>query len=219
MRPTIDFDFCVDPTYLATSFSKDVVKMKAVVKLYDSLPNRTKGVLLSVLGVLCLTPDSLLVRKVGHVPSMTVLFYRNLIFGVIMLLGLLITEKKNSWNKLMGLGKWGLFAGVLFGFSLWFMVIAFINTAAANVLVIQAANPLFAAIFSWFIMGETITKLTMATSAACVVAIVLIFIGETLEKSSSSSGNNTLGLLFAIGSSTSFGLYVVMLRFVPLYQA
>lgn len=194
--------------------------MKSAVAIFDNLTNRTKGVLLSVFGVLCLTPDSLLVRQTARVPNMTVLFYRNMIFAVVMLIGLLITERKNSWNKLKGLGKWGLFTGVIFGSSLWFMPIALMNTAAANVLVIQAANPLFAAIFSWLIMRESITRVTLATSVMCVIAIVLIFVGDLQGGGSSSSGgDNTLGLLFAIASSITFGLYIVMLRFMALYQA
>lgn len=192
--------------------------MKSAVAIFDGFTNRTKGVLLSVVGVMCLTPDSLLVRQVANVPNMTVLFYRNLIFAVVMLVGLLVTEKKNSWNKLKGLGKWGVFTGVIFGSSIWFMPIALMNTAAANVLVIQAANPLFAAIFSWLIMRESITKVTFATSVVCVIAIVLIFVGDTQGNSSSSEGNNTLGLMFAVGSSVTFGFYVVMLRFMSLYQ-
>lgn len=196
-----------------------MTSMKFAVDMFERLPKRSKGLLLSIVGVLCLTPDSLLVRQVAHVPNMTVLFYRNMIFAVTMSIGLLVTEKENSWNKLKGLGKWGVFTGVIFGASLWFIIIGIMNTAAANVLVIQAANPLFAAIFSWVIMREAITKLTFATSMVCVVAIVLIFIGEALKGSSSSGGgDDTLGLIMAVASSVTFGLYVVMLRFMAVYQ-
>lgn len=193
--------------------------MNCIVDIFDRLPNRTKGVLLSVVGVLCLTPDSLLVRQTAHVPNMTVLFYRNLIYGTVVTVCLLFSEGRNSWNKLKGLGKLGLFTGVIFGASLWFMPIALMNTAAANVLVIQAANPLFSAMFSWLIMRESMTRITFATSVVCVIAIVLIFAGDLQGGGSSSEGDNTLGLLFAVASSITFGLYIVMLRYMALYQA
>lgn len=189
----------------------------AFFSFYDSLSNRSKGVMFSVLGVLCLTPDSLLIRKCGGVPDQTVLFYRHLIFGIIMLIGHIITEKWNSWNKLLALGKWGLFTGVIFGASLWFLPMGIQNTAAANVLVIQASNPVFAAIFSWIIMRESMSKLTLGTSVVCIFAIILIFAGD-VGNSSGGGGNNTAGLLYSVGSSVTFGLYVVMIRWLSLYQ-
>jgi drug/metabolite transporter (DMT)-like permease len=183
----------------------------------DRLSNRSKGVLYSVAGVMALTPDSLLIRLCAGVPNQTVLFYRNIIFGTAMLIGLIVTEKWNAWNKLKALGKWGLFTGVIFGASLWFIIVGIQKTAAANVLVIQAANPVFAAIFSWFIMREALSKITLATSAVCVVAIILIFIGN-VNGDSSNGSDNTAGLLYAVASSVSFGLYMVMLRWLSVFQ-
>jgi drug/metabolite transporter (DMT)-like permease len=185
--------------------------------LCDQFSDRTKGVLYSIAGVMALTPDSLLIRECGGVPNQTVLFFRNFIFGTAMLVGLIITEKRNAWSKVKALGKWGLFTGVLFGSSLWFMPVAFQKTAAANVLVIQAANPAFAAMFSWLIMRETLTRSTLATSVVCIVAIALIFVGN-MNEGSNSGGDSAVGLMFAVGSSVSFGLYMVMLRWLSVYQ-
>jgi drug/metabolite transporter (DMT)-like permease len=184
--------------------------------MFNGMSNRSKGVFLSVVGVLALTPDSILVRKVAHVPNATVLFYRNVIFATVMLIGLLVTEKWNTWNKLRSLGRWGFFTGIVFGASLWFIIVGIQNTAAANVLVIQASNPVFAAIFSYLIMGETMSRLTLGTSAVCVLAIALIFAGSTGGEST--HGNNTLGLIYAVASSVSFGLYMVMLRWLAVFQ-
>jgi drug/metabolite transporter (DMT)-like permease len=184
--------------------------------IFNRMSDRSKGVFLSVVGVLALTPDSILVRKVAHVPNATVLFYRNIIFATTMLIGLLVTEKGNSWNKLRSLGKWGFITGIIFGASLWFIIVGIQNTAAANVLVIQASNPVFAAIFSYLIMGETMSRLTLGTSAVCVLAIALIFAGSSGGESS--GGNNTLGLIYAVASSVSFGLYMVLLRWLAVYQ-
>ena len=194
-----------------------VILYKTITGIYNQMTARSKGVALSALGVLALTPDSLLVRKVAHVPDQTVLFYRNLSFALFMLISLLMTEKWNSWNKIKALGKWGILSGVVFGSSLWLMAAAIQNTAAANVLVIQASNPVFAAMFSWLIMKESMTRLTLGTSAVCIIAIILIFAGD-VGSSSSEGKNNTLGLLFAVASSSTFGFYVVMLRWLSIYQ-
>ena len=191
-----------------------------IVKLMEmTLSRRSKGLLYSVFGVLALTPDSILIRKVAHVPSFTVLFYRNLIFAVVMLIGLLVSERANSWNKLKALGKWGFLTGILFGASLMFLVLAIQRIAAASVLVIQASNPVFAAIFSWFMLSEAMTRLTLITSAICIGAIILIFAGSLASGGGGGSGgNDAVGLLIAVASSISFGLYIVMLRWLSLFQ-
>jgi len=134
-----------------------------------------------------------------------------------MLAGLLITEKWDAWKKIRALGMWGALTGLLFGFSIMVIFIAIMNTSAANVLVIQASNPVFATIFSYFILGEKVTRLTAGTSLVCVAAIVLIFAGDVAEGSDSEQGGNeSIGLLCAVASSVTFGLYVVMLRWLSL---
>ena len=188
-----------------------------MTSVFDKFSKRTTGLTLTVFGVLALTPDSLLVRKVANVPVYTILFYRNLLFALFMLVGLAISEKWNTWNKIRALGRWGTFTGLVFGFSITAMLVALANTSAANVLVIQASNPVFAAIFSWYLLKEKATKLTIGTSLVCIAAIILIFAGEVAEGNDSEQvGNNSFGLLCAIGSSVSFGLYIVMLRWLSL---
>jgi drug/metabolite transporter (DMT)-like permease len=188
--------------------------------VFPALSKRTTGLALSILGVLALTPDSILIRKVEHVPMFTVLFYRNFIFAVFMVAWLFITDRWNSWYKLRALGWWGLFAGLVFGASIILLFIAIMTTSAASVLVIQASNPVFAAIFSWFILGEKITKLTLGTSIVCIAAIILIFAGDVSEGGGSDDGHNSSsGLFCAVGSSITFGLYVVLLRWLSLGKA
>ena len=181
------------------------------------LSDRSKGIFLSVVGILALTPDALLLRKTSHIPNYNVLFYRFLSFAMFMFVGLLITEGKNCLNKIKDLGRWGTATGIVFGAAQLFIAIGMQNTAAANVLVIESFNPVFAMIFSWLIIHESTSNLTFGTSVVCILAILLIFIGDYNESDSNSS--NSIGLLFAIGASVLFGLYVVMLRWLSLYQA
>jgi drug/metabolite transporter (DMT)-like permease len=188
--------------------------------LADGFSDRSKGLFYSIVGVLVLTPDSLLIRQC-NAPVYTALFYRNLIFAFVMTVGLLVSENysyERSINKLKALGKWGFITGVIFGASLWFIVVSLQNTAAASTLVIQASNPVFAAIFSYYIMGEVITKLTFATSVTCILAIVIIFVGS-LVGGATSGKNDMFGLVMAVASSASFGLYIALLRWLSVYQA
>ena len=177
------------------------------------ISSRTRGTLYAVIGVLALTPDSLLIREVAHVPNFTVMFYRNLAFGVTMFMQLVVTEKANTINTLKALGWWGTFAGLIVGASNLFIVLAFQQTAIANVLVILASNPIFAAIFSAILLRETMDLRTTLTCVVCIGAIVLIFAGEL-------GGGTTgvSGLLYAVASSVTFGLYFALLRWITVGQ-
>ena len=190
--------------------------MQSAQSILPNFSKRTTGLAFSILGVLAFTPDSILIRKVEHVPMFTVLFYRNSLFAIFMILYIIMSNGMSSLNKLYALGGWGTFAGLVFGATILLLFTAIMTTSAASVLVIQASNPVFAAIFSWFILGEKVTKLTLGTCLVCIGAIVLIFVGEAIEESSDDTNHGTSGLFCAVGSSVSFGLYVVLLRWLSV---
>jgi drug/metabolite transporter (DMT)-like permease len=174
------------------------------------LSDRVKGTLFAIFGVLALTPDSLLLRKVNGVPDFTVTFYRYAIFGVASLVGISVTSRGDIVGKFKGLGRWGVLAGLTLGITNLFITLAFQQTAAANVLVIQASNPIISALLSRLLLGEVLPLRTMICAVVSMGAIVLIFAGD-----SGSGGSN--GLFFAMVSATSFGTYFVILRYVTVY--
>lgn len=89
---------------------------------------------------------------------------------------------------------------------------AFQNTAVATVLVINASNPVFSAIFGYFLLGEVPPIRTICASIVCIGAIALIFAGEV----NSGSGNSIGGVLASLASSISMGLYFVLLRLLSI---
>lgn len=171
----------------------------------------TLGTIYCIVGVLALTPDSLMLRKVSNVPSYTVLFYRYLSFALTAFLTLVLTQKGETWRSFKQIGLWGVATGLILGVSNICITLGFLNTAAANVLVIYSSNPVFSALFSWLLMREKIPLRTILTSLVCLGAIALIF---SSELGGSSDGNDLAGLLFAFGSSISLGLFFVLLRMV-----
>ena len=61
------------------------------------LTDKQKGIALSLIGVLVITPDSLLIRLIG-IPSWELLFYRGLIPFVLLFILLLLYYKKNFFT-------------------------------------------------------------------------------------------------------------------------
>ncbi len=100
--------------------------------------------------------------------------------------------------------------GIDWGLSNLFLVCAIQNTAVANVLVINAASPMFSAFFSWLLLGEVVLLRTILASAVCFAAIFVIFISEVGQ--SKTDRSDIGGIICALGSSITMGLYFVLLR-------
>ncbi|MDF2367546.1 DMT family transporter [Sneathiella sp.] len=135
------------------------------------------GILVTAAGVLLLTPDGLLVRLVAA-DSATILFWRGLLFAIGIFGFYLLRCGSDTVGLVRAMGRRGLLAALLFTFSTCFFVLALTHTSAANALVIISTAPLFAALFSWLILKESIPLSTWIAIGICIGGISLIFIGS-----------------------------------------
>jgi drug/metabolite transporter (DMT)-like permease len=176
--------------------------------------NQVKGTVYCVTGILALTPDSLLVRLVSRLPNFEVIFLKNIIQAVFLSLVLLITQGSGVVKSVKDLGRIGWIAGFIWAVSNFCITYAFQNTAVANVLVILAANPMFSAIATYFLLKETIRIRTMIAALVCFAAIIIIFSGE-LGKGDSSAAD-IVGLINALAASVTFGFYLALVRYAEM---
>lgn len=182
---------------------------------FPTLSTHAKGTLLTVFAVLVLTPDSLLVRKLSHLPNFVVMFYRYLVFTVVLTLFLGLTSgPKGFLLKFKSIGKIGWFAGLIWGASNLLITYGFQTIAAATVLVIIASNPMFSALFSYLILKETVPWHTFAAGLVCFGAIVSIFYSQL----SGDESTNVAGLLSSLGAAATMGLYFVLLRLADIHS-
>ncbi|MCC3304559.1 DMT family transporter [Sneathiella sp. HT1-7] len=135
------------------------------------------GILITAAGVLLLTPDGLLVRLIGA-DSATILFWRGLLFAIGIFGFYLLRRGSTTIGLIKAMGRRGVIAALLFTFSTCFFVLALTHTSAANALVIISTAPLFAALFSWLILKETIPLFTWVAIGICIGGISLIFLGS-----------------------------------------
>ena len=82
--------------------------------MFQNLNNQQKGSLLAFVGVMFITPDSLLIR-LSNIETWGMLFYRGAIPFVCVLLGLIFFYKNNFFKALFGIGYPGIF--YVFSFS------------------------------------------------------------------------------------------------------
>lgn len=180
-----------------------------------TLSTHAKGTLITIFAVLALTPDSLLLRKLSHLPNFVVMFYRYLVFTSVLTLFLGITNGPRGFiEKFRNIGIIGWIAGLLWGTSNLLITFGVQTTAVATVLVILASNPMFAALFSYLVLKETVPWYTIVAGLVCFGAIVSIFYSEL----SGGQDTSVAGLLSALGAAVTMGLYFVLLRLADHYS-
>ena len=115
----------------------------------NNLTHQQKGSLLAFIGVMFITPDSLLIR-LSTLDTWGLLFYRGAIPFVVVLLSLVIIYRVKFIKLVFAMG----FAGILYAITFTATNITFIvsiqNTNVANTLVMVAMAPMLSAFLSIF---------------------------------------------------------------------
>jgi drug/metabolite transporter (DMT)-like permease len=141
-----------------------------------------RGALLVAGAALAWSTAGLLVRWTVTDPW-TTLFWRSIFAGLALLVRLVLTERRKSVSAFTGLGLIGTALGACFAISMISFINALSLTTVANVMVFQAASPLFAALLAWAWLKERI-------SARTGIAIAATMIGVTVMVSSRPSGGD-----------------------------
>tara|TARA_Y100001935_G_C17179442_1_gene444356 strand:- start:157 stop:843 length:687 start_codon:yes stop_codon:yes gene_type:complete len=105
------------------------------------------------------------------------------------------------------MGKLGWLYCFLIGSTSPAFVCAVENTSVANVVFIFAAMPIFAALFSYFMLGETIPARVKKTIVSVTLGLSLIAYGSTENETS-----NWIGDLFALYVCISYAAALTFIR-------
>ncbi|MEP3246776.1 MAG: DMT family transporter [Sneathiella sp.] len=162
------------------------------------------GTLLTVCGVLILTPDGLLVRLVD-LDSWTLLFWRGLLFATGILGFYTLRYRTRAPGIVRVMGWRGLQAALFFASSTIFFVLAIKNTSIANTLVIIATAPLCSALISRIFLRESVSRSTWLAILVSTGGIGILFLGNL------TSGSQT-GDFFAFCSAVSIAAQITTVR-------
>ena len=160
------------------------------------MPNenkQVKGLVLTTIGVLAIVPDSILIRLI-QADILTITFWRALIPGVIISLGVMIFYRKPTISFLKAPKMSGLIFIISHSFGTLFFVIAIELTSIASALFIISTSPIFAAIISRIFLNEKITYRTIFTIFGALIGIGVISLGSINSES-----------IFAIGDIAALG--------------
>ena len=132
-----------------------------------------KGFALTLMGVLVLTPDTLLVRLADSDPW-TVAAARGLLSGAVLLGVHLVAHRRRWLAELRALGATGGAVALLHAVNAIAFVVALHHTGVANTLVVMATAPLIAALLSLAVLRERIAGATWAAIAAGLAGVAIV---------------------------------------------
>ncbi len=168
------------------------------------LPDHIKGLGITTLGVLVLTPDSLLVRLIG-LDTWTMVFWRGGLIMLALSAGLILYYRRQTLARVLAIGRTGLAVAGLFSLSSVLFILALNNTSVANTLIIVAASPLLAAVLTRAFLADPVPLRTwMAILAAGTGIMVLV--------SDSPRGGTLAGDLAALGTATCLAVNFSLIR-------
>lgn len=169
------------------------------------LTNKQKGIGLASLGILFITPDSLLIRLIS-LKSWDLIFFRGFLPFCFLLIVLLIYYNKKFLHHCLVMG----FAGILNAILLLLGNITFItsleNTNVANTLVIISLGPFMAAILSSIFLKENPSLRTWIIIILCFSFTLFIFY-ESYES------GRIFGDLMALATALFVGASSVVIRY------
>ena len=142
----------------------------------DPYASHRRGMAVAAAGVFVLSFDALLVR-LAAADAWDVVFWR----AWLICLSLAVVQllRRRPWlppgrgPRLVGLA-----AAVLLGIDMALFVLSVSHTRVANTVVILAASPLFAGIFTWLFLGERVRPRTWAAIAVATGGIAAVFGGS-----------------------------------------
>jgi drug/metabolite transporter (DMT)-like permease len=139
--------------------------------------------------------------------SWTVIFWRSIFAALFLLCFMLWRDGPRGTLKLFkNMGLPGLGVALCFAIASIFFVIALAYTTVANILLMQAAGPLIAALLTWTLFGEKISVPTW-------LAIIAVIVGVGIMVSDSFSGKvSPIGDGLALLISVVFAIATVITR-------
>ncbi len=147
------------------------------------LSQHLKGVIITALGVLVISPDGLLTRLI-ETDHWTLIFWRALFlsFGMWMITN--AVHPRSSWRKYREMGRPGWLMVVLYSFGTVSFITAITHTSVANTLIILSTTPLFAALIGLVLFRETIELRTWCAITLVAIGVYVISSGSGSEGAS-----------------------------------
>ncbi len=138
---------------------------------------RAKGYLITLLGVLALSPDGLLTRLI-QADALTITFWRGLFYGLVMM-GFAISRYRTGLLAYLGrftAREYGIM--LCFGVGNTCFIYSITHTSVANTLFMLSTTPIWAAVVAWLLFKERVPNRTWFAIMAVMGGIMVITRGS-----------------------------------------
>jgi drug/metabolite transporter (DMT)-like permease len=115
-----------------------------------------------------------------------------------------VTERGNVWASFRAIGRWGAAAALFLAVSSGTFMLALNHTTVANVLFMQAAAPMMAALLGWWLLSEPVSARTWAGMAVAAVGVSLMVLGSV--------SGGPLAFVLPFVMTASFAAVIVIAR-------
>ena len=174
--------------------------------MYDV--DRAKGIIITVLGVLFLIPDSLLVRLITATP-LAICFWRGLLGGSLLLIIYLIYGLLSKDNKRLDFTLKEILIILCIALSTICFVLSINYTTVANTWFLLSTAPFFSIFLSYFLLGEKIRLKDLCASLIALIGVFIISLGSQVSNNTLAT---SLGDLFGIGIAIFTALVLTLAR-------
>jgi len=168
------------------------------------LTDHQKGLLLVSLGVVVIIPDATLIRLIDA-PSLTTAMWRTGLTSLSIFAYLGFRYGTRLPDAIRAIGRWGVVSSALSGMGTILFVLAVDNTSVANVVLILALTPLWAAMITRLARGTPIPRRTIA-------AMPFAFVGVAIAVGGSLDGALNAGDGYALWASFGLALNMTIIR-------
>lgn len=174
------------------------------------------GFLLIFLAALCWSIGGALARFIEAGDVWTVVFWRTAWASAFLIAFMLWRDGLRGSLRLYRLmGRPGLVVAGCFAFASSAFVIALTHTTVANVLLIQASVPLFAALFAFVLLGERISVATWCAIAAVLAGVAIMVSGSFSGDVSPVGDGLALAIVIAFATATVVTRRYAEVRMTP----
>jgi drug/metabolite transporter (DMT)-like permease len=182
------------------------------------MSRRALGTFITVIAILIVTPDSILLRELAHIPTFVVMFYRYFMYGgfffMLVVVDSLRKDTEPWYHRFYQLGWVGWSAGLVWASFNLFITYGLQTTDAGTVLVINASNPMFSALFGYLIIGEIAPWYTIVASVISFFAIFGVFFSSL----SAAKASDIVGMFSGLIAAMSVGMFLVLLSYAEKKQ-
>ena len=174
--------------------------------------NLFKGIGIASIGALILSPDTLFMRW-SEMDVWSMLTWSGLEMGIILILfsscfKIYRSKYKNIYSPVgLSIIISQIISSLLFTYGI-------AETSVSLILFCLATSPIFASLFSIFILGEKTNRATWITAFFALVGVgIAVLNGDDVINAP--QGSVLIGTICGIGASATLGLSLVLLRFKP----